>query len=983
MNLKFSVLSLALAALLVACPEPINPAPVIGGFTASPTELPAGGGKTTLSWNVSNAAEIIIDQDVGSVTGTSKEVTVVATKTFTLTAKNVVGEVSKTVTVNVAAPTPSGLTEIKGKLEGWTKGARTAFVDLYSPNYNNQFSTQLTATGEFKAVLPTPEELEPKLTETEIVPAISSCRSNYSVTKLKYLSIGNIRILSKDERSTLSFVTLTRQGNPTTTVSWLFVDRDLTVSGSCGTTNFAANFKHGWNQVLVETSNDQNNSSVTSVRTGEAPADVQWVWNIAISNITLENAPTTNSIEAGSNIQLTAKATDADGDPVVSQNLIWSSSNTSVASVDTSGLVTAKNPGNATITIKASNNVGYPFKEISFNVYGIQAAGGTYSVAGSNYLATSLVMKPSGYTTTSAPTATTYTLTGPTGWNNNQPATINYAASLYSFYATGNTNMYWTIINAAPVVGTYTLSKTGGQSTTFKIDAIKKIDAPSSINFTDFSTSAVSGNFTYPATTSNPSFITSIYDSTDSKYLFEAGLSYYNGYSFNLTSLGLDKTHKNAVRVFAISGLKNDYYSYDPMTEFNVAATEAPIDFKPIITAMTFNGTTTAGGNTVSITGFNLKDATSVEFGNVAATSISATNDKELKVLVPAGSAGVVDVKITSPTGTSSSKTKFYYFNTTEYQPLKSSDTGYHNGGYLLAAGDAGAIWYNVANGYANTLNRMLNATTSSYKLDTGTSSPNYFHRDTQGRTWYTRTVTLPDYSVQGKIGLIKPAGDISNTTQPSTEFDIPFEASAVALGADGKIWFLGKSVLKIGRMDTDGKNITSFAVAQTNYSSTGFPSGSLLAGSDGNVWFLHPEANEIGRITPTGTSTLFTLNANYYGNHGRLSVGPNNSLVFARANKIVTIKTDGTTTESTAFVINNYSSTNKSLALDANNNLWMSLSNYYDGDQPNLVRVSPTGESVLVSIAGQSNTFSPYVIADTTGRIWYSYSDKIGVLTP
>ena len=69
-------------------------APVILSFSAQPPNLPSGGGTTTLSWKVSNADSLSIDQGVGSVSGESKVVTVSATTIFTLTATNGNGSVS-------------------------------------------------------------------------------------------------------------------------------------------------------------------------------------------------------------------------------------------------------------------------------------------------------------------------------------------------------------------------------------------------------------------------------------------------------------------------------------------------------------------------------------------------------------------------------------------------------------------------------------------------------------------------------------------------------------------------------------------------------------------------------------------------------------------------------------------------------------------------------------------------------------------------
>jgi hypothetical protein len=69
-------------------------APVIGSFSASPAAVPYGG-STTLSWSVSGASGLSIDQGVGAVTGSSTTVAdITSAVTYTLTATSSKGKVS-------------------------------------------------------------------------------------------------------------------------------------------------------------------------------------------------------------------------------------------------------------------------------------------------------------------------------------------------------------------------------------------------------------------------------------------------------------------------------------------------------------------------------------------------------------------------------------------------------------------------------------------------------------------------------------------------------------------------------------------------------------------------------------------------------------------------------------------------------------------------------------------------------------------------
>jgi hypothetical protein len=76
--------------------------PTIASFTAQPSTLTQAG-QVTLSWSVTGADQISIDQGVGPVTGTSTQTTVAATTIFTLTASNAKGASTKSALVTVGA----------------------------------------------------------------------------------------------------------------------------------------------------------------------------------------------------------------------------------------------------------------------------------------------------------------------------------------------------------------------------------------------------------------------------------------------------------------------------------------------------------------------------------------------------------------------------------------------------------------------------------------------------------------------------------------------------------------------------------------------------------------------------------------------------------------------------------------------------------------------------------------------------------------
>ena len=110
---------LALPMLLASCFWQAVPSlPVINSFNSTPAAV-AEGNPAVLDWNVSNATALIIDQGIGSVSSTGTSVvSPVGTTTYTLTAVNAAGAVTKAVTVAVnsasvttfipVTPAPSG-----------------------------------------------------------------------------------------------------------------------------------------------------------------------------------------------------------------------------------------------------------------------------------------------------------------------------------------------------------------------------------------------------------------------------------------------------------------------------------------------------------------------------------------------------------------------------------------------------------------------------------------------------------------------------------------------------------------------------------------------------------------------------------------------------------------------------------------------------------------------------------------------------------
>jgi hypothetical protein len=81
----------------------------------------------------------------------------------------------------------------------------------------------------------------------------------------------------------------------------------------------------------------------------------------------------------------------------------------------------------------------------------------------------------------------------------------------------------------------------------------------------------------------------------------------------------------------------------------------------PTVTNVNPNGGLAAGGTSVTITGTGFTGATAVHFGANAATGVVVNSATSITATSPAGSAGTVDVTVTTPGGTSATSTADNY----------------------------------------------------------------------------------------------------------------------------------------------------------------------------------------------------------------------------------------------------------------------------------------------------------------------------------
>src|SRR2546426_913599 len=97
-------------------------------------------------------------------------------------------------------------------------------------------------------------------------------------------------------------------------------------------------------------------ATVTATSEGKPGAAAITVTSVPVASVTA--SPASASVPEGQTVQLTATPRDANGNPLTGRVLSWSSGNTSIATVNASGLVSGVVAGSATITATSEGQSG-------------------------------------------------------------------------------------------------------------------------------------------------------------------------------------------------------------------------------------------------------------------------------------------------------------------------------------------------------------------------------------------------------------------------------------------------------------------------------------------------------------------------------------------------------------------------------------------------------------------------------------------------
>lgn len=168
----------------------------------------------------------------------------------------------------------------------------------------------------------------------------------------------------------------------------------------------------------------------------------------------------------------------------------------------------------------------------------------------------------------------------------------------------------------------------------------------------------------------------------------------------------------------AVAAYTTDVISYYYPTFFIVAGPDGNLwftdsytpaigkvyDVLPAVTAVSPASGPTTGGTQVTINGSGFTGATAVNFGSTAGTGMTVNSATEITVTSPAETAGMVDVTVTTPGGTSATNVndRFTYLTPTSISaPTIIPNGGTFNGPVSVQIQNSdvsGAVYYNLSN---------------------------------------------------------------------------------------------------------------------------------------------------------------------------------------------------------------------------------------------------------------------------------------------
>ncbi len=224
-------------------------------------------------------------------------------------------------------------------------------------------------------------------------------------------------------------------------------------------------------------------------------------------------------------------------------------------------------------------------------------------------------------------------------------------------------------------------------------------------------------------------------------------------------------------------------------------------DVAPVVTSIAPNTGSTAGGTLVMITGIGFTGATAVKFGAASASSVVVNNATMITAIAPAGSAGSVDVTVTTAGGTSAANAQsgFTYVVPPPVAGAASATVGYGS--------TANPITLNISGGTPASV-AIATAATHGTATASGTSIT------------YT-----PEVGYAGSDSFTYTATNAGGTSAPAA-VTLTVGIPAIQITATQPL------SASVGNAYTQTFNVSGGAAPYTGYNVTGLPAGLSVTGT-------------------------------------------------------------------------------------------------------------------------------------------------------
>jgi streptogramin lyase len=277
-----------------------------------------------------------------------------------------------------------------------------------------------------------------------------------------------------------------------------------------------------------------------------------------------------------------------------------------------------------------------------------------------------------------------------------------------------------------------------------------------------------------------------------------------------------------------------------------------------------------------------------------------------------------------------------------------------------IITGPDGNLWF--MEGESTPKIAKITPTGTITEYATGTTGVRSIAAGADGNVWFTS-------NSGGEIGKITPGGTVTRSGGGC-------ECSYVSMipGPSETLWSIRVkgSERKIRKLVAATEASTEYTVPEASY---------LAEGGDGNIWFTESSAGKVGKITPTGTITEYALSAG--SKPYEITQGPDGSLWAAVEKSGSAVRLDKVLT--TGAVAGEYvlptGTEVRALTTGPDSNVWVA-----DTAPDKILKITPKG-----AIVGEYSLPGPEefgatpegIAAGPEGNIWFTgaISKKVGVI--